>query len=141
MPNKAPARKTKQQRKKAARLLAEVKAPYFILHTKYSLTSPFFPYQKRALAERAAKKRMSATIDNVKSLSRAAQQALHARDDAREQRQLMLREKMKKGLGGQKLGKHKVPEGKVDVQLGEELSENLRTLKVRHVARFPVCFR
>lgn len=35
-----------------------------------------------------------------------------------------------RGLAGQKLGKHKVPEGGVDVQLGEELSESLRALKV-----------
>ncbi|KAG6836114.1 hypothetical protein H0H93_011226 [Arthromyces matolae] len=33
------------------------------------------------------------------------------------------------GLVGQKLGRHKVPEGPVDVQLGEDLSESLRALK------------
>ena len=34
------------------------------------------------------------------------------------------------GLAGQKLGKHVVREGEVDVQLGEELSESLRGLQV-----------
>lgn len=34
------------------------------------------------------------------------------------------------GLGGQKLGKHKVPENRIDVQIGEDLSESLRELKV-----------
>ena len=36
----------------------------------------------------------------------------------------------KQGLVGQKFGKHKVPEGEVEVQLGEDLSESLRGLKV-----------
>lgn len=34
------------------------------------------------------------------------------------------------GLAGQKVGKHVVREGEVDVQLGEELSESLRGLQV-----------
>jgi nucleolar protein 53 len=34
------------------------------------------------------------------------------------------------GLAGQRLGRHKVPEGRVDVQLGEDLTETLRGLKV-----------
>ena len=33
-------------------------------------------------------------------------------------------------MAGQKLGKHKVPQGEVEVQLGEDLSESLRGLKV-----------
>ena len=34
-------------------------------------------------------------------------------------------------LSGQRLGKHKVPEGEASVQIGEDLSESLRELKVR----------
>ena len=34
------------------------------------------------------------------------------------------------GLAGQRLGKHVVREGEVDVQLGEELSESLRGVQV-----------
>jgi len=75
---------------------------------------------------------MSATINDVKALRRAANQTLSAREKTRAQRRLALQEKLKKGLEGQKLGKHKVPQGEVDVQLGEELSESLRALKVRH---------
>jgi nucleolar protein 53 len=42
-----------------------------------------------------------------------------------------LREKLRtQGLKGKRLGKHWVPEGDVDVQLGEDLSESLRELKV-----------
>jgi nucleolar protein 53 len=43
----------------------------------------------------------------------------------------LLTEKLKKqGLAGQKLGKHKVPKSNVIVQLGEDLTESLRGLKV-----------
>jgi nucleolar protein 53 len=38
------------------------------------------------------------------------------------------------GLAGQRLGRHKVPEGRVDVQLGEDLTETLRGLKVINAA-------
>jgi hypothetical protein len=40
------------------------------------------------------------------------------------------------GLAGQKLGKHVVREGEVDVQLGEELSESLRGLQVCAIQSF-----
>jgi hypothetical protein len=40
--------------------------------------------------------------------------------------------KLLKGLrAGQKVGKHRVLAGSVDVQLGEDLSENMREVKVR----------
>lgn len=63
-------------------------------------------------------------------MRRSRDQILTAREKALAQKQLELQEKLKKGLAGQRLGKHKVPEGQVDVQLGEELSESLRGLKV-----------
>jgi nucleolar protein 53 len=56
---------------------------------------------------------------------RARQAALEARRAARAD--LVKR----RGLVGQRLGKHRVQEGQVDVLLGEELSETLRELKVR----------
>ena len=37
---------------------------------------------------------------------------------------------------GRRLGKHLVPEGNVDVQLGEDLSESLRGLKVGFFSSF-----
>ena len=48
-----------------------------------------------------------------------------------ERRRQLLAAKLKGGMAGRRLGKYKVPEGHIDVQLGEELSENLRGLKVR----------
>ncbi|CDO68606.1 hypothetical protein BN946_scf184996.g37 [Trametes cinnabarina] len=106
-PKKMPTRKTKQQRKKAERLRAE----------------------KRALAEKAARKRMLATVDSAKALRKAIARNLATRERLRAQRQAALQEKLKQGLAGQRIGKHVVPEGEIDVQLGEELSESLRGLK------------
>ena len=52
-------------------------------------------------------------------------------EQGRFQRQLAARDKLRRsGLAGRRLGKHKVPEKEVDVQLGEDLSESLRALKV-----------
>ncbi|RPD61576.1 P60-like protein [Lentinus tigrinus ALCF2SS1-7] len=106
-PKKMPGRKTKQQRKKAERLRAE----------------------RLALAEKAARKRMLASVDSAKALRKALSRNLATRERLREQQQLAEQKKLKEGLAGQKIGKHKVPEGNIDVQLGEELSESLRGLK------------
>ncbi|TBU63459.1 P60-like protein [Dichomitus squalens] len=106
-PKKVPERKTKQQRKKAEKLRAE----------------------KRALAEKAARKRMLASVDSAKALRKSIARDLATRERLRAQRQAQMQEKLKRGLAGQKIGKHKVPEGEIDVQLGEELSESLRALK------------
>ncbi|PIL29159.1 hypothetical protein GSI_09208 [Ganoderma sinense ZZ0214-1] len=104
---KMPERKTKQQRKKAEKLRAE----------------------KRALAEKAARKRMLASVDSVKTLRKSITRDLATRERLRAQRETQIQEKLRQGLVGQKIGKHKVPEGEIDVQLGEELSESLRALK------------
>ena len=57
--------------------------------------------------------------------------AMSAQEQARQARLDALADKLKhRGLAGTKLGKHKVPEGNVIVQIGEDLSENLRGLKV-----------
>ncbi|KAI0718640.1 P60-like protein [Fomitopsis betulina] len=104
---KMPERKTKKERRKAERQRAE----------------------KRALAERAANKRMLASVDGAKGLRKALGRDLTARERLRAQRQVEMQEKLKQGLNGQRLGKHKVPEGEVDVQLSEDLSESLRALK------------
>ncbi|KAG7439418.1 P60-like protein, partial [Guyanagaster necrorhizus] len=101
-------RKMKQQRRKAAKVL---------------------PVEKRALANKAANKRILATIDRVKALSKEAKINSAKRDAERQQLRLLAETKLKKGLSGQKLGKHKVAEGGINVQLGEDLSESLRVLK------------
>ncbi|OCH90470.1 tumor suppressor protein Gltscr2 [Obba rivulosa] len=108
LPKKMPERKTKQERKKAEKLRAE----------------------KRALAERIARKRMLASVDSAKSLRKAIAKKHAVSEALRQQREAEEQERLKKeGLAGQRLGKHKVPEGEIDVQLGEELTESLRQLK------------
>lgn len=53
------------------------------------------------------------------------------REQVREQRRLASLEKLeKRGLVGTKIGKYRVPEPVIEVQLGENLSESLRSLKV-----------
>ncbi|KAH8990727.1 tumor suppressor protein Gltscr2 [Lactarius akahatsu] len=103
-----PLRKTKQQRRKAEKLRAE----------------------KHALVERTLRKRLHASVDSAKSLRKAADKTRAARARAAEERRVK-REALlaQSGLAGQKLGKHVVREGEVDVQLGEELSESLRGLQ------------
>ena len=64
-----------------------------------------------------------------------------AREQAREQRRQALREKIRQsGLAGERLGKHHIPEGQVDVQLGEGLSESLRGLKVCRNCVLPIFY-
>ncbi|KAF5372580.1 hypothetical protein D9758_005148 [Tetrapyrgos nigripes] len=106
---KSHAKKTKAQKKKAAKLLAE----------------------KRHLNALAARKRQYVFLSSLSS--KAIRRSLASQPTAEEraaQRRALLQSKLKDGLAGQKLGKYVVPEGEVDVQLGEELSESLRGLKV-----------
>ncbi|EPQ50756.1 P60-like protein [Gloeophyllum trabeum ATCC 11539] len=104
---KMPRRKTKQDRKRAERLRKE----------------------KQALAERAARKRLLTSVTSVKALRSMVNRSLSLSEKTRAERQRADEEKLRKGLAGQRIGKHKVPEGEVDVQLGEDLSESLRGLK------------
>ncbi|KIJ16577.1 hypothetical protein PAXINDRAFT_30674, partial [Paxillus involutus ATCC 200175] len=104
---KRPMRKTKQQRARMEKQRAE----------------------KRALAEKAARKRLLNSITMMKSLRSEAAKAAVARQQASLARQLALRLKLRKGLAGQRLGKHRVPENEIEVQIGEDLSENLRSFK------------
>lgn len=77
---------------------------------------------------------MLASVDSVKTLRKSISRDLATRERLRAQREAQMQEKLRQGLAGQKVGKHKVPEGEIAVQLGEELSESLRALKVRAVA-------
>ncbi|KAH7883124.1 P60-like protein [Phlebopus sp. FC_14] len=104
---KPPARKTKQQRARLARQRAE----------------------KQALADKAARKRLANSINIAKSLRSEVAKAADSREQARLARQLSLRLKLRQGLAGRRLGKHKVPENDIEVQTGEDLSENFRNLK------------
>ncbi|KAF9484273.1 P60-like protein [Pholiota conissans] len=102
-------RKTSAQKNKAARLLKE----------------------KRALAEKVERKRLLASINDAKFIRRSTAKLMQSQEEARQQRLAAVAEKLKThGLAGQKLGKHKVPESNVEVQIGEDLTESLRALKV-----------
>ena len=58
---------------------------------------------------------------------------MKAREEERVQRRLAMKDMIRRrGLAGQKLGKHTVPEGDIEVQLGEDLSETFRSIKVRY---------
>ncbi|KZO94763.1 P60-like protein [Calocera viscosa TUFC12733] len=102
-----PKRKTKQQRTRAAKHAAE----------------------ERALQQQKARKRLLASLSTLPSLQKslAARQALA--DQRAEERKALRLQALKAGLGGRKLGKHFVPEPRVEVQLGEELAETLREMR------------
>jgi nucleolar protein 53 len=122
-----PERKTKQQRRKAAKLRAEVIFIYFHFITAVLDTVSF---QKRALVIRAARKRTLASVSTIKSERRRAEQALLLREEISARRRSARLQRLKHGLGGTKIGKNRVPESDVTVQLDEDLSESLRELKV-----------
>jgi nucleolar protein 53 len=82
--------------------------------------------------ERTLRKRLHASVDTVKTLRTAGDKTLAARERASKERRAKQEARLARGgLAGQKLGKHVVREGEVDVQLGEELTESLRGLQVR----------
>ena len=74
---------------------------------------------------------MLASIGSAKQLRKSNIELLSNQEEERVQKQLALVEKLRKqGLAGQRLGRHKVAENELVVQLGEDLSESLRGLKV-----------
>lgn len=73
---------------------------------------------------------MLSNVYAAKALRKSAIKTQQEREQELAQQRKQLEEDMKKGLAGTRLGKHVVPEGEIDVQLGEELSESLRGLKV-----------
>lgn len=81
------------------------------------------------------------SINEAKALRKANAQTMSVQEKEREAKLQLLAEKLKKqGLAGQKLGKHKVPESNVIVQLGEDLTESFRGLKVcTHCVLIPSC--
>ena len=74
---------------------------------------------------------MVASFGAIKTIRKSLMRKMTEREQERLQRKLAVQSKMKQmGLAGQKLGKHVIPEGQTDVQLGEDLAESLRELKV-----------
>ncbi|KAG8806670.1 hypothetical protein FRC17_004873 [Serendipita sp. 399] len=103
-----PKRKTQKQRRKALRVLQE----------------------HRELKEKAARKRMLVTLERAKALGKQIDQA-----QTEKERELAISklEKLKaksRGTAGMRIGKHRVPEPEIDVQLGEDLTETLTGIKV-----------
>lgn len=83
------------------------------------------------MAQKAANKRLMASISLAKGLRRSTARLIAERELEQSQRKIALKDRLRRhGLAGQRLGKHKVPEEQVEVQLGEDLSESLRGLKV-----------
>jgi hypothetical protein len=81
--------------------------------------------------ERTLRKRLHASVDSVKTLHKVVDKTLAGREQAARERRAKQEARIAQvGLVGQRLGKHIVREGGVDVQLGEELSESLRGLQV-----------
>ncbi|KZS96834.1 hypothetical protein SISNIDRAFT_463582 [Sistotremastrum niveocremeum HHB9708] len=129
----APARKTKQQRRKAAKALAEVHPPpplpkHFKPTTKQTANASYFS-QKRAKLALSAKRRQLSHLSSLKSLRRSLSSTTASSTLDRQKKEEARKEKMKEGLGGTRVGKWVVGEGGVDVLVGEELVESLRELK------------
>jgi len=87
--------------------------------------------QRQAVEDRLRQKRLLATIDRVKSLKADVETAKTEQEHKAAERLLEQAEALRKGLAGRRWGKHKVPEERIDVQLGEDLRPSLRELKVR----------
>ena len=93
--------------------------------------------KKRALLERKHKKALlssiapSALTITMRTLRQKQERAAAVRAQREAEKVKRLKEK---GMAGKKIGKHRVAEGHVEVQTGEELSESLRGLKVRFVS-------
>ena len=73
-------------------------------------------------------------------MSSSIRKVLAQREQERIKRRLLEEERLRtQGLAGRKLGKHRVPEEDLQVQLGDELSETLRGMKVEPVLQFSFC--
>lgn len=83
---------------------------------------------------------MLATLDRIKALRSEVESARSEQELKAAERKLEKLEELRKGLAGRKLGKYKVPEADIDVQLGEDLSESLRGLKVNSINPVSQCF-
>ncbi len=74
---------------------------------------------------------MLASVNSVRSMRSFVRKNSATKEELRSRRDRWYEKRVKEsGMAGLKLGKHQVREGKVDVQLGEELSESLRGLQV-----------
>jgi len=85
--------------------------------------------EKHALAEKSIRKHILNAINQVKGIRSDVSKLAEAQQQSRLARELSVRLKLRRGLAGQRLRKHRVPANDIVVQIGEDLSENLRNLK------------
>jgi nucleolar protein 53 len=84
------------------------------------------------IAEARAAKKLRAHLASLPSLKAQAEARVKAAAEAEERKKQRERELAQRGMvPGSRMGKHFVQGRDVEVQLGEDLSENLRELKVR----------
>lgn len=105
---KLPGRKTSAQRRREARAKEQQRQAM----------------QRRK--ERQLRAMMSELPTHLKKMKKVQQTRAEMIQQRRERKRQRLEEE---GIAGFKVGKHKVPEQRMDVQTGEELSESLRQLK------------
>lgn len=75
-----------------------------------------------------------ASVFTAKSVQKTLEQSIASQEKLREEKRRIIRERLKQGLAGQRFGKHTVQKAKIDVQLGEDLTDSLRGLKVSFLA-------
>lgn len=73
---------------------------------------------------------MVVSISNVKSMVKSTNRALASRETLSAAQKQAAEETKRKEVTGTKIGKHVVKSAEIDVQLTEDLSESLRSIKV-----------
>ena len=87
-------------------------------------------------------RRLLASVVSAKSIRKSlSKTTAHRERELLERHKKMEEEKLRNGLAGKRLGKHVVPEGEINVQLGEDLSESFRGLKVRSLSHISIRHR
>ncbi|WFD20885.1 hypothetical protein MCAP1_003140 [Malassezia caprae] len=105
---KLPTRKTAAQRRREARAKEQ------------------YNQAQQRRKERQMRALMSEASSHSKKLAKAAEERAKLIEQRREAKLARMRES---GMAGSKVGKYVVPEARIDVQTGDELSESLRQLK------------
>lgn len=87
---------------------------------------------RHAAKHEAERKRLEKAIPGAKALGKNVEARQKAQEEAKRLRRVAAAQREKAGYaGGEKVGKHRVGKKAVEVQLGEDLAESLRQLKVR----------
>ena len=106
---KIPGRKTQAQRNKTIRLREA----------------------KRLAAIEETNRKLHKSLVHVPSFSKSIDSTLSAREQAIQMKELVRKAKAKRRLeGGEKIGRHRVAKRDIAVQLGDDLAESLRQVKV-----------